>query len=155
MRNHAFRRNEPTHVQQTSLSGKIIKRWKFFLLLMRHFTKLRKLSSCYFFETVEVVVNGGEGTEIVGVVANDGKATEIVDVVPDDGEATEIICVRLSVLLLTTVKQQELFMLLHVVVDDGKATGIGYVVPDNVFFFLNICAKFWECLAACFKSFYP
>ena len=24
MRNHAFRRNEPTHVQQTSLSGKII-----------------------------------------------------------------------------------------------------------------------------------
>ena len=82
-------------------------RWKFFLLLMRHFTKLRKLSSCYFFETVEVVANGGEGTEIVGVVANDGKATEIVDVVPDDGEATEIICV---------------------VADDNEATKIVYVV---------------------------
>ena len=116
----------------------------------------------------EVVANGGEATEIVGIIANNGEATEIVDVVPDDGEATKLICVRLSVLLLTTVKQrrlfmlllttmkqQKLFMLLHVVVDDGKATGIGYVVPDNVFFFLNICAKFWDCLATCFKSFYP
>ena len=68
-------------------------RWKFFLLLMRHFTKLRKLSSCYFFETVEVVANGGEGTEIVGVVANDGEATEIL------------------MLFLMTVKQRKLSVL--------------------------------------------
>ena len=157
MRSHASRRNEPTDVQQTSLSGKIILLFPFQIHEVEIFSSVDE----------EVVANGGEATEIVGIIANNGEATEIVDVVPDDGEATKLICVRLSVLLLTTVKQrrlfmlllttmkqQKLFMLLHVVVDDGKATGIGYVVPDNVFFFLNICAKFWDCLAACFKSFY-